>query len=235
MYPVLLRVEHLSRVYRSGFIKRTESTVFSDVTFSMKSGESLGIFGPSGSGKTTLARILAGMESHFMGKIYIHGEEISRLGRKKRREKLSKIQMLFQDPEGSFNPRKTIGRSLSEVLPLAQKEKECARALLPSLLHDVGLNPEVLTRLPRQISGGQNQRAALARILLLEPDVLVLDEPTSLLDVSVQAQILHLIRNIQKKMGLSLIFISHDKEVVRFMCSRIGTMKGGTLIFSEIT
>jgi ABC-type oligopeptide transport system ATPase subunit len=103
------------------------------------------------------------------------------------------------------------------------------------VLKDVGLHPEVLTRFPRQVSGGQNQRAALARILLLEPDALVLDEPTSLLDVSVQAQILHLILNLQKKMGLSIIFISHDREVVRFMCRRIGTMKRGTLIISGDT
>ena len=235
MHPILLRVEHLRRTYRSGFMDRTESHVLRDVSFSLESGESLGIFGPSGSGKSTLARILAGMDSNFGGKIYIHGEEISRLRKKNRREKQSKIQLLFQDPEGSFNPGKTIGRSFYEVLKLVQKEKEYAQTALKNVLKDVGLHPEVLTRFPRQVSGGQNQRAALARILLLEPDALVLDEPTSLLDVSVQAQILHLILNLQKKMGLSIIFISHDREVVRFMCRRIGTMKRGTLIISGDT
>ena len=231
MHPVLLRVENLRRTFRTGYWKKTENPILRDVSFTLEARESLGIVGPSGSGKTTLARILAGMDTHYDGRIYFEGKDLSLSGKKQRREKQKKIQMLFQDPEGSFNPRKTIGRSMLDVMKMLRMEKKKMHSELLDRLKDVGLHREVLSRYPRQLSGGQNQRAALARLLLLEPEVLILDEPTSLLDVSVQAQILHLIRNLQMKLGLSCVFISHDMEVVRFMCRRVGSMEKGSLIF----
>ena len=139
--------------------------------------------------------------------------------------------MLFQDPEGSLNPKKTIGRSLWEVLRLIGEDQKSRRLRVESILEKVGLRPEVLSRFPVQLSGGQNQRVALARILLREPDILILDEPTSLLDVSVQAQILHLLKDLQNKLNLSYLFISHDLEVVRFMCPRVGRLEKGLLLF----
>jgi ABC-type glutathione transport system ATPase component len=229
MHPLLLKAEHISRTYKSGFFKRTGKSVLHDVSFSLDLGETLGIVGPSGSGKTTLGRIIGGIDQHYRGEIFLNGKKLSSLSRGKRRLHLLKIQMLFQDPEGSLNPKKRILRSLHEVLRLTGTQKKKRQARLDDVLDRVGLQREVLSRLPDQLSGGQNQRVALARILLREPDILILDEPTSLLDASVQAQILHLLKELQRDLNLSYIFISHDMDVVQFMSRHIGRLDNGVL------
>ncbi len=142
--------------------------------------------------------------------------------------------MLFQDPEGALNPSKRVAKLLDEVCRLVGMDEATRREQTGDMIETVGLSPEVLHRYPRQLSGGQNQRVALARILLLEPQMIVLDEPTSSLDVSMQAQILNLLRHLQKTKNLAYLFISHDAEVINFMCDRIGLLEEGRLSFSGV-
>ena len=137
--------------------------------------------------------------------------------------------MLFQDPEGSLNPKKTIQKSMDEIIDLINMPKGEKKIALANILQTVGLSSEILGRYPSQISGGQNQRIALARILLLEPEIIILDEPTSSLDISVQAQILHLLKDLQVRKNLTYIFISHDLDVIKFMCHDIGILTQGNL------
>jgi peptide/nickel transport system ATP-binding protein len=137
--------------------------------------------------------------------------------------------MMFQDPEGSLNPKKTILKSLDEVLNLIKTPREARPAAIQNIFATVGLSEEILLRYPNQLSGGQNQRVTLTRILLLDPEIIILDEPTSALDISVQAQMLNLLKDLQQKKELTYIFISHDIDVIRFMCHDIGVIKNGRL------
>ncbi|MFW5747744.1 MAG: ATP-binding cassette domain-containing protein, partial [bacterium] len=173
-------------------------------------------------GKTTLGKILAGILEPTGGQVLYEGRDIFSLNREERRNYIQNVQMMFQNPEGALNPMKRIERQFFDVCRLtgsasrAESAERTARAL-----EQVGLSKEILCRLPSELSGGQNQRVALGRILLLDPKIIILDEPTSALDVSVQAQILHLLKRLQHERRLSYIFISHDPEVVDFMCDRI--------------
>jgi peptide/nickel transport system ATP-binding protein len=230
MSPLLLRADHIRKSFRSGYLRRTSKTVLEDVSLFLERGETLGIVGPSGSGKTTLGRILGGLDPHYRGEMFLGEIKLSALGRRQKRIHFQKIQVLFQDPEGSLNPKKRISRSLNEVLRLIGAGKKARLSAVEEVLDRVGLQKEVLTRIPCQLSGGQNQRLALARILLRKPEILILDEPTSLLDVSVQAQILRLLKQLQQDLKLSCIFISHDMDVVRFMSRRIARLEEGILL-----
>jgi peptide/nickel transport system ATP-binding protein len=199
------------------------------VTFSVNQGETFGIMGASGTGKTTLAKILAGLEPPSSGAVTYAGRSLSSMDRNTRTRFRRSVQLMFQNPEGSLNPRKRIGRSLQEILRLAGSPAEAHRDRIGWALKQVGLADEVLERLPSQLSGGQNQRVVLARVLLLEPEFLILDEPTSSLDTSMRAQLLHLLKSLQDRHGIGYLFISHGPDVVRFMADRIGVIEGGTL------
>jgi peptide/nickel transport system ATP-binding protein len=229
MREVQLEVRNIEKTYESGVFSKKPKSVLKNISLKVHGGQTLGIVGESGIGKTTLGKIIVGIEKPTAGEIYFHGKPLTK-------EIISgfrrKVQMLFQDPEGSLNPKKTIQKSMDEILDLIKMPQKNRKTALENIFTTVGLSTEVLRRRPSQISGGQNQRVALARILLLEPEIIILDEPTSALDISVQAQILHLLKELQKRKGLAYIFISHDRQVIQFMCSDIGTIQNGSLSFS---
>lgn len=193
----------------------------------IQAGESVGLMGQSGSGKSTLARICAGLEKPDTGEISFQGTPLSVMKQADWGGFRRSVQMLFQDPGSAFHPLRTIGVSLLQVGRLygdTDPEKTIQQALV-----QVGLQPEMLTRYPHQISGGQAQRLAIARILMVRPSLIILDEPTSGLDISVQAQILHLLKEVQKQSGVSYLLISHDLTVIRFMTTRGYHLQSGAL------
>ena len=232
MLGTLLRGVGIGKAFSRGIVRRRTRVVLEDVTLEIGEGRTLGLVGPSGSGKTTLARIVAGLETPTAGRVLYRGRDLRDLRGGERKAFRRRVQMIFQDPEGSLNPRKTIRRSLEEVLDLRGVQGG-GRREVREVLEVVGMEAEVLDRLPSQLSGGQNQRIALARALILEPEVLVLDEPTSALDVSVQAQILHLLRDLQRERGIGYLLISHHPEVVGFLAQEVALLRGGRLLRIE--
>jgi peptide/nickel transport system ATP-binding protein len=235
MCAVQLEVRNISKTYETGLLSRKRTSILKDISFRVEKGQTFGIVGESGTGKTTLGKIIAAVEKPSTGEILFQGNA---LGEIKKRESLSfrpRIQMMFQDPEGSLNPKKTILKSLDEVLNLIKIPREDRTAAIQNIFATVGLSEEILVRYPNQLSGGQNQRVTLTRILLLDPEIIILDEPTSALDISVQAQMLNLLKDLQQKKGLTYIFISHDIDVIRFMCHDIGVIENGKLLTSAAT
>jgi len=195
------------------------------VSLQIKAGESMGIVGESGCGKSTLARAIVGLVKPFSGQIIFDGTDVARQDRAGRLHHCRQVQMVFQDAIGSLNPRMTVGAMLDEVLRVHGK-----RSTRMHLLEQVGLPPEVISAYPRELSGGQCQRVSLARCLALEPRVLVADEPVSALDVSVQARVLNLLRELQQRLGLALLLVSHDLAVVRTVCDRICVLHDGVIV-----
>ena len=230
MSPILIELRGVSKSYRAGGGYGTTHRVLYDSTIMINTGESVGLTGVSGSGKSTVGRVLAGLESPDQGSVWYCGKNIH--SREYPCWKLFRrsVQMLFQDPGGAFHPMRTIESSLKQVLNLYNCPVQDQHDVIHDVIFRVGIHPEVLTRYPDQISGGQAQRVALARILLVHPRLIILDEPTSGLDISVQARILHLLKEVQKSSGVSYLLISHDPEVIRFMTDRSYAMKEGTII-----
>lgn len=181
------------------------------VSFTLRRGETLGIVGESGSGKSTIARTLIGLEKPFSGRVVCNAKS---------------VQMVFQDAVGSLNPRMTVRQTLEEVL----KVKRLSRRTVGELLDIVGLSSAVLEQYPREMSGGQCQRVSIARALACEPDVLIADEPVSALDVSVQARILNLLRELRHELDLSILLIAHDLAVVKNVCDRVCVMQRGIFV-----
>lgn len=234
MCAVPLEVRNIAKTFEQGLLAKKPKSVLKAVSFQVRSGKTFGIVGESGTGKTTLGKIMASIEKPTAGEILFHGEPLQKMTKRAFLRYRRKVQMLFQDPEGSLNPKKTIQKSLDEILDLIKLPKKKRTGVLENILQTVVLSSEILGRFPSQISGGQNQRIALARILLLEPEIIILDEPTSGLDISVQAQICHLLKKLQKQKQLTYVFISHDKDVIRFMCHEIGRLEKGNLFIPAI-
>lgn len=210
------------------------SEVFKKVSFSVAPGETLGLFGKSGSGKTTIGRCIVGLEKPTDGEILVQGKDILRMGKKEFRELRPKIQMIFQHPETSLDPRMKAFENLIEPLKLhSGLKKDSLLKRGEELAELTGLRPEHLARYPSQLSGGEIQRIVLARTMALSPDFIVADEPTSMLDVSVQAQILRLMQKLQRETGVSYLLISHDLEVLRKVCHRITYLENGTITSIE--
>ena len=199
------------------------------VSFSVTGGETFGLVGESGSGKSTVLRALCGLDSHWSGEIAICGE---RQGPRRGKAFHKRVQMVFQDPYGSLHPRHTVDRVLSE--PAAIHGLPHVERRVVTALADVGLGPEFRFRYPHQLSGGQRQRVAIARNLMLEPEILLLDEPTSALDVSVQAEILNLLKRLKREHGLTYILVSHDLSIIAHMCDRLAVMNAGRFV-EELT
>jgi peptide/nickel transport system ATP-binding protein/oligopeptide transport system ATP-binding protein len=202
------------------------------LSFDVKRGEALGIVGETGCGKSTTARLLNRLLDPTSGSIKINGQEISALSRRQLKPLRRDVQMIFQDPYSSLNPRKTVGGIIAEpfiIHGLNKGEGQRKRAV-QDLMAQVGLNPEHYNRYPHQFSGGQRQRIGVARALALQPKLIIADEPVSALDVSIQAQILNLLRDLQREYDLTLVMISHDLSVVRHMCDRVAVMYLGKIV-----
>lgn len=206
-------------------------TALNDVTFCLKKGEILGILGESGSGKSTLARILMGIYEPDSGEIKLSGKNILKAQGKERLSILKDMQMVFQDPFGSLDPRMNVRQILSEPLKIHNIiPEEGVELFLEKALKEVGLPKESLDRYPSEFSGGQRQRIGICRALILNPKIIIADEAVSALDVSVQAQILELLMELKQKRGLSMIFISHDVAVVRQISDRIILLYHGNIV-----
>ena len=227
---VLLSVQNLDVVFKQG---KNSFRAVSDVSFDIYKGETLSLVGESGSGKTTIGRAIVRINPCSKGAIYFKGEKISgKLSRKKDREVIRKIQMVFQDPAASLNERATIEYIISEGLynfHLFKNDRDRMEKV-ERAINDVGLLPEHLTRYPHEFSGGQRQRVGLARSIVMEPELIVADEPISALDVSIRAQVLNLMNKLKNEKELTYLFIAHDLSVVRFIADRIAVIHLGRIV-----
>jgi oligopeptide/dipeptide ABC transporter ATP-binding protein len=233
--PEILRVEGLRKHFpiRRGFLQRVTGHVraVENVSFAIGAGRTLGLVGESGCGKTTVARMILKLLPSDAGRILFSGTDISGLSDGEMKPFRKQIQIIFQDPYGSLNPRMTVGQTIAEGLALAGvRGREPERERLEALLRMVGLSPAAVDRYPHEFSGGQRQRIGIARALSVEPALIICDEPVSALDVSIQAQIINLLKDLQDRLGLSYLFISHDLNVVGYICHDVAVMYRGRIM-----
>ena len=229
----VLEARHLTKVFRGP--DKVDRTVVDDVSFELLAGETLGIVGESGSGKTTSARIALALLQPTSGEVLLHRQQWSALSPAQRRPLRKRIGVIYQDPLSSFDPRWAVGRIITDALRTGSRppsSKAEARVRAVRLLEQVGLGERHLASAPLRLSGGQRQRVAIARALAPEPEVIVCDEPVSALDVSIQAQVLDLLTDLQDELGVSYLFISHDLGVIHHMSDRILVMKEGRVVES---
>jgi len=218
----MVRVTDLNVIFGQGLAR---NHAVRNVCFSVGRGESFGLVGESGSGKSTVLNCISGLLNNWQGRIDIDGTELSH---KRDLTFYRKVQMVFQDPYGSLHPRHTIDRTLKE--PIAIHKLGDGNRRVEQVLGEVGLGPQFRFRYPHQLSGGQRQRVAVARALILEPEIILLDEPTSALDVSIQAEVLNLLQDIRHERNLTYILVSHDLAVVSHMCDTISVMSRGETV-----
>ena len=224
----LLEVLDLCKVFKARGMP--DKVALDGVSFYIQEGECLGLVGESGSGKSTTARIIARLDDATSGKVLLHGEDITDTHGRDLRHVYSSIQMVFQNPAGSFDPRRTLGDGVSESLRNAGMPRDEAMARSIELMGRCGLGPEFAGRYPWEASGGQCQRAAIARALAIGPSLLILDEATSALDVTVQQQVVELLRGIEDETGMSMLFISHDIALVSGFCNRMAVLESGKVV-----
>jgi peptide/nickel transport system ATP-binding protein len=228
----VLQIDNLVKTFRTGGLLSgtREVKAVSDVSLSVRKGETLGIVGESGSGKSTLARCVIRLVDPESGHIHFEGHDIASLSRSEMRPLRSRIQMVFQDPYGSLNPRLTVAKMVAQGPMLHGTPAPEAKARALELLKLVGLDESAANRYPHEFSGGQRQRIGIARALALHPEILVADEPVSALDVSVQAQVLRLLADIREKFHLTMIFVTHDLRVAAQVCDRLAVMQLGKVV-----
>ena len=231
----LVRVENVVKYFpvkAGGFVKHTVGQVHAvdDVSLVVERGKTLGLVGETGSGKSTLARCIAGLIPVTSGKVMINGQDITKLSRGAMRPLRREVQMIFQDPYSSLNPRRRVGAIIGDPFAIHKTATGAERKRqVQELMERVGLNPEHYNRFPAEFSGGQRQRIGVARALALKPKLIICDEPVSALDVSIQAQVLNLLSDLQREYGLSYLFIAHDLEVVRHVSDKVAVMYLGRI------
>ena len=226
----LLEAEHLTKVFTP---RGKESfKAVDDVSFSLKAGETLGIVGESGSGKSTLAKMITRLTDITEGTLKFQGKDITKLKRSQLKDVYGNIQMVFQNPVGSFDPRRTLGDGIGESLRNHGIKKAEVAKRVKELLEQCGLADEFAGRYPHEVSGGQCQRAAIARALAIEPKVLICDEATSSLDVTIQKQIMELLEDLKDTHGLSFIFICHNLALVQSFCDKVLVLSEGKVVES---
>ena len=233
----ILEVRNLKKYFpiTAGFILQrrvADIKAVDDVSFFVKRGETLGLVGESGSGKTTVGRSILQLEKPTAGEVVFEGTDITRVGRDQLRTIRRRMQIIFQDPYSSLNPRMKVLDIVGEALTIHRlvKNKREYRLRVGELLQQVGLNPDMANRYPHEFSGGQRQRIGVARALAVEPEFIVADEPVSALDVSIQAQLINLLKDLQQELGLSYLMIAHDLAIVRHVSDRIAVMYLGKLM-----
>lgn len=224
---ILMEARGLVKEYaRSGSAVR----VVDHVSFAIRRGETMGLVGESGSGKSTVARMLLRLIEPTAGTIEYDGVDLRATGPHDMRKMRRRMQIVFQDPYAALNPRMNVRQILAEPFAIHGQQKQATTEHLKKVLREVGLEESALERHPHEFSGGQRQRINIARALALQPEFLVLDEPVSALDVSVGAQVINLLRDLQRKYGLTYLFISHSMPLVRYLCDRVAVMKRGLLV-----
>ena len=233
----ILEVRNLKKYFpiTGGFIlqrKVADIKAVDNVSFFVRRGETLGLVGESGSGKTTIGRCILQLEKPTDGEVVFEGTDITQVGRDQLRTIRRRIQIIFQDPYSSLNPRMKVLDIVGEALTIHKlvKNKREYRLRVGELLQQVGLNPDMANRYPHEFSGGQRQRIGVARALAVEPEFIVADEPVSALDVSIQAQLINLLKDLQQELGLSYLMIAHDLAIVRHVSDRIAVMYLGKLM-----
>lgn len=224
----LLRVSNLTKVFSDG--KQDEYKAVDDVSFELFPGEKLAIIGESGSGKTTIVNMITRLLDATDGSILLNGEDITHYGRKEMKKICRKMQMVFQTPTESFDPRCRLGDAAAESLRNAGISKKEAMETVKDLFIQCGLPEEFMKRYPHEVSGGQCQRAAIARAIAIKPELLILDEATSALDVTVQAEILQLLTKLKEERQISYLFICHDIALVQNFCDRVLVMYQGKIV-----
>jgi ABC-type glutathione transport system ATPase component len=221
---VLVEARGLVKEYGAG------ARVVDDVSFEIRRGETMGLVGESGSGKSTVARMLLHLIEPTSGEVRYGGVDLLAAGSNKTREMRRKMQIVFQDPFAALNPRMRVRQILAEPFAIHGLGSHVSKERLVEMLVEVGLDESALERYPHEFSGGQRQRINIARALALRPEFLVLDEPVSALDVSVGAQVVNLLRDLQRSYGLTYLFISHSMPLVRYLCDRVAVMQRGRLV-----